>query len=77
MTSFIIGVAGGSGSGKSTVTEHIIAAIGSDQVAVLIQDNYYRDLAHFLTESHQNCTASPRRHQQKHKQDSQRQQQQQ
>lgn len=50
MTSFIIGVAGGSGSGKSTVTQHIVEAIGSDQVAVLIQDNYYRDLSHLTPE---------------------------
>ncbi len=50
MSSFIIGVAGGSGSGKSTVTEHIVDAIGSEQVAVLIQDNYYRDLAHLTPE---------------------------
>ncbi len=44
--SFVIGVAGGSGSGKSTVTEHIVSAIGSEQVAIIIQDNYYKDLAH-------------------------------
>lgn len=50
MAHFIIGVAGGSGSGKSTVTDHIIAAIGSSQVAVIIQDNYYRDLAHLTPE---------------------------
>lgn len=45
MTSFVIGVAGGSGSGKSTVTEHILDAVGASNVAVLIQDNYYKDLA--------------------------------
>jgi uridine kinase len=50
MPSFIIGVAGGSGSGKSTVTEHIVSAIGIEQVAVIIQDNYYRDLAHLTPE---------------------------
>jgi uridine kinase len=46
MASFIIGVAGGSGSGKSTVTEHIEEAIGSDKVAVIMQDSYYKDLSH-------------------------------
>ncbi len=46
MTSFIIGVAGGSGSGKSTVTEHIVNAIGKDKVAVIMQDYYYKDLSH-------------------------------
>jgi uridine kinase len=46
MANFIIGVAGGSGSGKSTVTEHIIAATGVDKPAVIMQDYYYKDLAH-------------------------------
>ena len=46
MPNFIIGVAGGSGSGKSTVTEHIVAVIGKDKVAVIMQDFYYKDLSH-------------------------------
>ena len=50
IVSFVIGVAGGSGSGKSTVTEHIVGAIGADQVAVIIQDNYYVDLGHLTAE---------------------------
>ena len=50
MSSFIIGVAGGSGSGKSKVTEHIVGAIGADKVAVIIQDNYYVDLGHLTPE---------------------------
>ncbi len=50
IVSFVIGVAGGSGSGKSTVTEHIVGAIGADQVAVIIQDNYYVDLGHLTPE---------------------------
>jgi uridine kinase len=40
---FVIGVAGGSGSGKTTVTRRVIETVGSDGVAVLSQDNYYRD----------------------------------
>jgi uridine kinase len=46
MRPFFIGVAGGSGSGKSTVTEHIVSAIGRDKVSVITQDCYYKDLAH-------------------------------
>jgi uridine kinase len=46
MTCFIIGVAGGSGSGKSTVTEHIINNIGNNNVVTLNQDYYYKDLSH-------------------------------
>ncbi|MDO4246531.1 MAG: uridine kinase [Deinococcus sp.] len=40
---FVIGVAGGSGSGKTTVTRRVMETVGSDGVAVLNQDNYYRD----------------------------------
>ncbi|MEN9946035.1 MAG: hypothetical protein RLZZ293_421 [Pseudomonadota bacterium] len=50
MSSFIIGVAGGSGSGKSTVTEHIVESIGNEQVAIIVQDNYYKNLAHLSHE---------------------------
>lgn len=51
MASFIIGVAGGSGSGKSTVTEHIVQAIGLENVAVIMQDLYYKDLSHLSIEN--------------------------
>lgn len=40
---FVIGVAGGSGSGKTTVVRRIIGSIGDDQVTVLEHDRYYRD----------------------------------
>lgn len=40
---FVIGVAGGSGSGKTTVTRRVIETVGPDRVAVLSQDNYYKD----------------------------------
>ncbi len=41
MKPYIIGVAGGSGSGKSTFTNRIKAKFG-DNVAVLYHDNYYK-----------------------------------
>ena len=40
---FVIGVAGGSGSGKSTVTREVLATVGADMAAVLMQDDYYLD----------------------------------
>jgi uridine kinase len=40
---FIIGVAGGTGSGKTTVTEKVIEAAGIGSVATLAQDSYYLD----------------------------------
>jgi uridine kinase len=39
----VIGVAGGSGSGKTTVVRRIVESLGSDQVAVVQHDRYYRD----------------------------------
>ncbi len=39
----IIGVAGGSGSGKSTVVRRIMEALGDTDVTVLEHDRYYRD----------------------------------
>jgi uridine kinase len=41
--STIIGVAGGSGSGKTTVVREIVRALGSGNVAVIHHDSYYRD----------------------------------
>src|SRR6186713_1775083 len=40
---FVIGVAGGSGSGKTTVVRRIIESLGDDQVTILEHDRYYRD----------------------------------
>ena len=40
---FVIGVAGGSGSGKSTVTRQVLASIGPEMAAVVMQDDYYLD----------------------------------
>jgi len=42
----IIGVAGGTGSGKTTVSETILDRVGRDRIAYLQQDSYYRDLGH-------------------------------
>ncbi len=39
----IIGVAGGSGSGKTTVVREIIGGLGRGQVTVIHHDSYYRD----------------------------------
>jgi len=41
----VIGIAGGTGSGKTTVVRKIIDSLPKDEVAVLPQDSYYRDNA--------------------------------
>jgi uridine kinase len=50
MKPFVIGVAGGSGSGKTTVVTHIINAVGNDNLVLLQHDSYYRDLKHIPLE---------------------------
>jgi uridine kinase len=42
--SILIGIAGGSGSGKTLVARTIVRELGSDRVVVIDQDSYYRNL---------------------------------
>jgi uridine kinase len=47
---FILGVCGGSGSGKTTFCEQLVSILGADKVIHLSQDDYYRDLSHLNVE---------------------------
>jgi len=42
----IVGIAGGTGSGKTTVVKKIIESLPKDEVSVLYQDSYYKDNSH-------------------------------
>ena len=46
----IIGVAGGTASGKTTVSNKILEAVGPERLAYLEHDAYYRDLSHLPME---------------------------
>jgi len=46
----IIGVAGGTGSGKTTVSNSILERVGSDQISYIQHDHYYRDRSHLPPE---------------------------
>ncbi|MBN2638309.1 MAG: uridine kinase [Bacteroidales bacterium] len=46
----IIGIAGGSGSGKTTVVRKIVKALPKDSVAIISQDSYYYDNGHLSQE---------------------------
>ncbi len=46
----IIGIAGGSGSGKTTVVKKIISALPNSSVSVISQDAYYCDNGHLSAE---------------------------
>ena len=49
----VIGIAGGTGSGKTTVVNEIIGRLKKGDVAVLSQDAYYRDNSHLPLEQRQ------------------------
>ncbi|HEX5521652.1 MAG TPA: uridine kinase [Longimicrobiaceae bacterium] len=50
MKPFVIGIAGGTGSGKTTVARRIYESLHLDAAVFLDQDSYYRDLAHMTLE---------------------------
>lgn len=43
---FVIGIAGGSGSGKTYLSNRIVQALGTENVTHICYDSYYRDLSH-------------------------------
>lgn len=43
-TPVLLGVAGGTGSGKTTVARAILRAVGKDRLAFIAQDSYYRPI---------------------------------
>lgn len=49
----IIGIAGGTGSGKTTVVNKIIKRLSEKDVAILSQDSYYHDNKHLTLEERQ------------------------
>ena len=46
----IIGIAGGTGSGKTTVVHQIVEELPKDEVCVISQDSYYKDTSHMSYE---------------------------
>lgn len=50
----IIGICGGTGSGKTTIARKIVETVGAKRVVLIEQDSYYRNLADMpLDERHQ------------------------
>jgi uridine kinase len=49
-TPIIIGVAGGSASGKTTVSQAILRRVGPERIAYIPHDLYYHDLSHLPIE---------------------------
>lgn len=53
--SFVIGICGGTGSGKTTITDRLSRALSNDGVVVLQQDHYYKDLSHLSAAERARC----------------------
>ena len=51
---FIIGIAGGTGSGKTTVVKKLIERLPKNEVVVIPQDSYYKDSSNVPVEERQN-----------------------
>jgi len=45
-SSVLVGIGGGSGSGKTTVVQELVRSLGTATVSVIQHDAYYRDLSH-------------------------------
>jgi uridine kinase len=45
LNSLVIGIAGGSGSGKTTVAQSILQRVGPEHISFLQHDAYYKDLS--------------------------------
>lgn len=50
----IIGIAGGSGSGKTTVVKEVMNKFSAEEVAIISQDSYYKDSSHITIEERSN-----------------------
>jgi uridine kinase len=46
----VVGVAGGTGAGKTTISRTILERIGPERIAYIQHDSYYRDLSHLPLE---------------------------
>lgn len=51
---FVIGIAGGTGSGKTTVVKKLTERLPKGEVVVIPQDSYYKDSSHVPVEERQN-----------------------
>lgn len=50
---YIIGIAGGTASGKSTVVKEIVKSMPEGEVVIIPQDSYYKDSSHVPVEERQ------------------------
>ena len=49
-TPLVVGISGGTGSGKTSVSRSLYEKLGKSQIAFISHDNYYKDLRHLSLE---------------------------
>lgn len=49
----VVGIAGGTGSGKTTVVQEVVSRLPENEVAIIPQDAYYRDNSHIPLDQRQ------------------------
>ncbi len=52
-STILIGIAGGTGSGKTSISKELLVEYGKGEVVVVQQDSYYKDLSHLNMEERQ------------------------
>ena len=55
MDVFVVGICGGSGAGKTTLTQRLVERLGDAEASVLAYDAYYRDLSHLPFAERRRC----------------------
>lgn len=50
ITPYIIGIAGGTGSGKTTFSRELVSSLMTNRIVYISHDSYYRDLGHMAEE---------------------------
>ena len=55
----LIGITGGTGSGKSTVSREIFKSIEETDIAIIEQDSYYKDQSHLSFEEREKTILLP------------------
>lgn len=58
----VIGIAGGTGSGKTTVVKKLVEVLPPHYVAVVPLDSYYNDTSQMTEEERHQITSTTRRH---------------
>lgn len=58
-STILIGIAGGTDSGKTSISKELLKEYGQGEVVVILQDSYYRNLSNLSFEIIKKITVAP------------------